>query len=203
MSSRGGFSLIEALVVLAVGGMALAIIFSIGTKAGDTGFTLGRKALAAADSDIATSDYRAIIRSFELRPPGTSLKGVDLPFLASADKIIGSAVAERATACAPQGWAGTLTLTIEVSGANTVLKCAIPGKTTQLLSLPGRGKFSFSTDGAVWNPSFSNDPSAYRDPNGVQRVRLNVRFSVPNRIDLIEAIDSGRLNQWIRPDDQF
>ena len=33
---RAGFSLIEALVVLAIGGMALAVIFSIGIKAGDT-----------------------------------------------------------------------------------------------------------------------------------------------------------------------
>ena len=43
-----GFSLIEALIVLLVAGMALMLVFSIGGESARTGFRLGRRALAAA-----------------------------------------------------------------------------------------------------------------------------------------------------------
>ena len=84
---RAGFSLIEALVVLAIGGMALAVIFSIGIKAGDTGFSLGRRAMSVADADVAISDLRAIIRSLSLRPPAAIVEGVDRPIVAGPDRL--------------------------------------------------------------------------------------------------------------------
>ena len=70
LAQRSGFSLIEALVVLAIGGMALAIIFSIGIKAGDTGFSLGRRAMSAADLDVSVSDVRVLIAPFPAHPSG-------------------------------------------------------------------------------------------------------------------------------------
>lgn len=84
---RSGFSLIEALVVLAIGGMALAVIFSIGIKAGDSGFSLGRRAMSVADADVAVSDLRSIIRSVSVRPPASMLEGVDQPILAAPDRL--------------------------------------------------------------------------------------------------------------------
>lgn len=119
--ARSGFSLIEALVVLAIGGMALAIIFSIGVKAGDTGFGLGRRAMSAADSDVAASDLRTLIRSLALRPPDTFLGGLDQPVVGDPIRLEGDVVIERATQCAPQGWAGRLVLAVERRGTGHAL----------------------------------------------------------------------------------
>jgi hypothetical protein len=86
---REGFSIVEALVVLAISGMALAIIFTIGIRAGDTGFALGRKAMSAADLDLAVSDLRSLMRSYELRPGDTFVDGVDEPLIGTMDRIAG------------------------------------------------------------------------------------------------------------------
>lgn len=133
---RAGFSLIEALVVLAIGGMALAVIFSIGIRAGDTGFSLGRRAMSVADADVAISDLRAIIRSISVRPPISILEGVDQPIVASPERLEADVVMERATGCAPQGWAGRLTLSIEPQAGERVLMCQAGPRKTPIMTLP-------------------------------------------------------------------
>ncbi|WP_145915932.1 hypothetical protein [Brevundimonas naejangsanensis] len=90
---------------------------SFGMKAGDAGFALGRRAMSAADADVAISDLRSIIRSLTVRPPAAIMEGVDLPLVGAPERLEGEAVMERATGCAPQGWAGRLVLTIEVQDA--------------------------------------------------------------------------------------
>ena len=45
-ANDGGFSLMEAMVVLIIGGMALMLVFAIGGRAAEIGFGLGRRALA-------------------------------------------------------------------------------------------------------------------------------------------------------------
>lgn len=203
-SARSGFSLIEALVVLAVGGMALAIIFSIGVKAGDTGFSLGRRALTAADSDVAASDLRTLIRSVALRPSRTFIVGVDQPVVGAADRLEADVVMERATQCAPQGWAGRMILSIELRGAEQVLYCEAGGPRAVLATVrPGQpAALSYSTDGLSWSPVFSNAPSA-NTAGAFQSERLFVRFSAPPTIDILESVSSSRPQLWIRPDAQF
>ena len=109
---RSGFSLIEALVVLAIGGMAVAIVFSLGMKAGDTGFALGRRAMSAADADISIANIRTIVQSLALRPPAMAVTGIDTPVTGEPDRLAGPVVMKRATPCAPQGWAGEISLAI-------------------------------------------------------------------------------------------
>lgn len=201
---RSGFSLIEALVVLAIGGMALAIIFSIGVKAGDTGFGLGRRALAAADADVAASDVRAIIRSFALRPSSTFLAGIDRPVSGDASRLEGDVVMERATQCAPQGWAGRLVLEIANSGPDRVLSCSAGGKTAVLIRLgQTAARFSYSEDGQAWNSVYSNLPPNLRDPGELRSRTLWVRFDAAPLTDVVEMASSGRPELWVRPDADF
>ncbi len=203
MRRRSGFSLIEALVVLAIGGMALAIIFSIGTKAGDTGFKLGRGAMAAADTDVAFSDLRTILGSLVLRPPGTFLADVDEPIDGEESRLSAEVVMTRATICAPQGWAGRLTLVVEPFENGQRLSCEIEGARTPLLALPrGSGRFSYSEDGVAWRSSYSNDPSRFDKPNDIARLQLYVRFvGDGGGVDIIEGLSSGRIERWVRRND--
>ena len=203
---RAGFSQIEALVVLAIGGMALAVIFSIGIKAGDTGFSLGRRAMSVADADVAISDLRAIIRSLSLRPPAAIVEGVDQPMVAGPDRLEADAVMERATGCAPQGWAGRVILTIETEGAERVVMCQAGARKTPILTLP-RGSaaaaFSYSPDGATWAPAFQSPSAPQNDTNAFRSQSLWVRLHAGPALDIVDAAVSGRPERWTRPDAAF
>ena len=198
---RPGFSLIEALVVLAVGGMALAIIFSIGTKAGDSGFAIGRKAMSAADADLAVSDLRSVLRSTLLRPEATFLMAVDRPMVGDARRLEADVVMERATQCGPQGWAGRMTLEIEPRGAERLLVCDTGDQRAVLFVLPGGDPtFSYSLDGQTWTPSYSNVPTRQMELGEFRSVRIWIRFAAPPLVDVVERVSSGRPEAWGRND---
>ncbi len=195
---RAGFSLIEALVVLAVGGLALTVIFSIGMRAGDAGFRLGRGAMAAADRDVALGDIRATVRSIALRPPSAFLPQIDRSMDGQARRMEVEVVMERATQCAPQGWSGRLVLEIVDQGGERLLTCRAGDRpVTRLMTLSlGLTGFSFSTDGQVWAPAYANTP-APRGEGPVRPLNLWVRLAGPG-VDIVEMASSGRADAWIR-----
>lgn len=197
---RSGFSLIEALVVLAIGGMALAIIFSIGIKAGDTGFGLGRRAMAAADAELSTNDLRSLLRSFSVRPEITFVTGVDRPVEGTSTRLTGEAVLERATQCGPQGWAGQLTLEIEQQDGLTSIVCEAEDRRVVLASGPGTSAgFRYSTDGgSTWTDAWTNAPTT-RFPE-LRSVRVWFRVRGPGSLEVIETAGSGRPEAWARND---
>jgi prepilin-type N-terminal cleavage/methylation domain-containing protein len=197
---RSGFSLIEALVVLAIGGMALAIIFSIGIKAGDTGFGLGRRAMAAADTELSTNDLRSLLRSYSVRPEITFVTGVDRPVQGSATRLTGEAVLERATQCGPQGWAGQLTLEIEQQDGVLSILCQADDRRVVLASGPGsNGGFRYSTDaGATWTEAWTSAPATRFTE--LRSVQVWFRIVGPGSLDIIETSGSGRPETWTRND---
>lgn len=202
-SGRAGFSLIEALVVLAVGGMALAVVFGIGLRAGDTGFALGRRALSVADSDLSISDFRSVVRSLALQPPSTLAAGADQPVRGDPRSLEGPVVMERATQCAPQGWAGRLRLEVERrEGGGGALTCAAGGRTVDLFALPSdRAALSYSTDGGrTWADRFDNDPQGRQAGMELRAFRLWVRVTAEPFVDVIEMASSGRPESWLRSD---
>ena len=199
---RPGFSLIEALVVLAIGGMALAIIFSIGVKAGDTGFSLGRRAMSAADLDVSVSDARTLIRSIALRPPETFNAAVDRPLSGAPDRLEADVVMERATQCAPQGWTGRMVLTVQRQDGQGLLTCQAGGDPTTLITTSDpTARLSYSTDGLTWSDAYASATRAEANEDGQMRsIRLFVRFP-GGAVDVLEAAGSGRPESWIRFDD--
>ena len=205
IARRAGFSLIEALVVLAIGGMALAVIFSIGIKAGDTGFALGRRAMSVADADVAISDLRVILRSISLRPAGAIIEGVDQPIIGGPERLEADAVMERATGCAPQGWAGRLILTIEPQGDERVLMCQAGPRKTPIMSLPRgvAGAFSYSADGAVWESSYESPSAPSNDLDSLRSRILWTRFHAGPSLDIVDFAASGRPERWTRQDAIF
>lgn len=203
-SARLGFSLIEALVVLAIGGMALAIIFSIGVKAGDTGFSLGRRAMSAADLDVATSDARTLIRSIAVRPPGTFNDALDRPILGRSDRLEADVVMERATQCAPLGWAGRMTLAVEARNGQTALICEAGEQRATLITTTDRSAaLSYSRDGANWSDAFELAGRTETESDGPMRsITLFVRFR-GGAVDVLESAGSGRPESWMRFDDSL
>lgn len=202
MGRRSGFSLIEALVVLAIGGMTLAIIFSIGIRAGDTGFTLGRRALTVADSDVAVSDARSVIRSFVLRPTTTFRDGVDSPVVGGPETLRGEVVMERATQCGPQGWAGPMTLSITQGEGVYTLVCSANGQDRTLMTMRGEApKFEYSLNRTLWTPSYTNAPERVGGARG-DLAPLTVYVRMRSEAgDVLESMTSGRPELWVRLDE--
>lgn len=200
---RSGFSLIEALVVLAIGGMALAVIFSIGIKAGDTGFSLGRRAMSVADADVAISDLRSIIRSISVRPPASIIDGVDHPIFAAPDRLEADVVMERATGCAPQGWAGRLTLSFRTQGEPTLM-CQAGDRTVTLLTLPKgvEAFFAYSENGEVWGPTYEAPKALATRMEGMRSRQFFMRLKA-GPVDIVESASSGLPGRWARPDVDF
>ena len=197
--ARDGFSLIEALVVLAVSGMALAIIFSIGVKAGDSGFALGRRAMSAADRDVAIEDTRSIIRSIDVRPARTFLSGVDRPFVGTPERFEGDAVMERATSCGPAGWAGRLVLVVEQEATGRALVCRAGALKTVLLRTSHLGAtLSYSNDGRLWMTSLTNLPADGAGFRDLTAATLYVRFNGGPGTDVLDVAFSGRPESWTR-----
>lgn len=195
---RVGFSLIEALVVLAISGMALAVIFTIGTKAGDTGFGLGRRAMAASDIDIAISDLRGIIRSVALRPPATFRPDSDRAVVGQSDRFEAEVVMERANQCAPLGWAGQMVLTIESNGGRSQLICEASGRKAVLMELgAGPASFSFSRDSRTWTDSYTNVPQDGQQSTELVSETVSVRFASPAFGDVVEVASSGSPLAWL------
>lgn len=201
-AARQGFSLIEALVVLAIGGMALAIIFSIGVKTGDTGFKLGRKAMSAADEDIFLSDFRSTVRSIALRPVETSTAALDLPIVGRPDRLEVDIVMERATGCAPAGFAGRISLNLERYQDKVSIICRAGARRAvfAVVSDPNV-KLSYSEDGIRWSDEYTSPPRpAFSSGNGVRSISLIVRLTIGS-MDVLEMATSGRPEAWIRFDD--
>ena len=200
-SPRSGVSIVEALVVLAISGMALAIIFSIGVKAGDTGFGLGRRAMSAADLDLAVSDLRSLLRSFEIRPVDTFVDGVDQPLVGTPDRLEGAAVMERATQCAPQGWAGHLVLAVEGEGESRVLVCQAGTQRAVLFELGAApAAFSYSVDTTTWSNAYENRRATVPSEAGARSQTLYVRFEAPPVTDVVERATSAQPSRWFRND---
>ena len=157
-----GFSVMEAIIVLAITGLALTLVFSIGSRASETGFRLGRRALGVADTEISTDSFRSLVEGIVLPP-------FDMPvdettasqaFHGDAQTLTGALVAPRATACSEAGPEGRVTLTIGTSGSHTALLCSVQGRPAVMIADLGLkpARFSYSTDGLNYADSWNALP---------------------------------------------
>lgn len=199
---KSGFSLIEALVVLAITGMVLAVVFSIGIRAGDSGFRLGRKALDAADSDISRSDFRILIESMALRPANTFAPG-DPVTVGTSKTLETEVVMGRSTQCGLKGWSGILSFDIRDAGTGSVVSCKVAGREVILFRTSRRANLSFSIDGSNWTSTFANTPAQQQDFGDIRSTSLWVRMEAGPELDLIARATSSRPNLWARPDANF
>ena len=206
--SRAGFSLIEALVVLAIGGMAMMLVFGIGARATETGFRLGRTALAAADDAVSTESYRALIEGLVLAPGNAVPATYRLePVYVAETFVTGDAVLSRGTACAPAGPVRGLRLEIQpVEGGGSQLACSRAGSDDAVILLTSDEAMTFSVsfDAQTWLTGWTNDielPVATgEDVLVMTEQKLWVRLTdETGQVDVVGMASSGRpANYYVR-----
>jgi type II secretory pathway pseudopilin PulG len=201
-----GFSLIEALVVLLVAGMALMLVFSIGGQSARTGFSLGRRALAAADDEVTQDQLRSLIRDLTPAPIGVDPAPSGLaPFVGDASGFQGDAVLHRAGVCGDAGPAGHLRVAIESHADGDVVSCQVGAAAPRTVAdlRPRRVRFAYSTDGVRWSDGW-RAPAVARAPivGPTRPIRspasVFIRLaSDDGRIELVERANSGP--PWLFP----
>ena len=195
-AGRRGFSLIEALVVLAVAGAALMLIFSVGLRSTDIAFRLGRRALDVADRQLSTDALRIVLRGLAIRPVTLDTppaRGSEV--MGDARTLRGPAMLAAATPCAGSGPQARVTLTLVGDAAGDVLTCqADGGSAIPLTDLrPRRARFSYSEDGLRWSDAWRDAPDLMARPAAPRARSVYVRLATDDgAIEVVERATSGR-----------
>jgi type II secretory pathway pseudopilin PulG len=158
-ASKRGFSILESIIVLALTALALTVVFSIGTKATDAAFRLGRHALAAADQQVDLESTREALRALTL-PPADGKEREFEGLRAQSDKVYGPAVLSRDTPCGPAGPVASLTLALVSDEKSTQVTCSIadrPAVVIGALPEPGATLQYFAVESTDWSPSWAPD----------------------------------------------
>jgi hypothetical protein len=202
-NAEAGFSLIEALIVLLVAGMALMLVFSIGGDSARTGFQLGRRALAAADGEVAEDELRGLIASLQLPPARVDPAKVKLaPFAGDDRGFAADAVLARPGLCGPAGPTGRLRVAIETHADGDEVTCqagvAAPVMVADLR--PRRARFSYSSDGAHWSDSLA-PPTSFDPKAEPVELSLYIRLASDDGVvDVVGRASSGP--PWLYPKPQ-
>jgi prepilin-type N-terminal cleavage/methylation domain-containing protein len=197
---RRGFSLIEALIVLLVAGMALMLVFSIGGDSARTGFQLGRRALAAADGEVAEDELRGLIAALELAPARRDPAKVKLaPFAGDARGFTADAVLARPGPCGPAGPAGRLRVAIERYGDGDEVICQAGAAAPVMVAdlRPRHARFAYSLDGAHWSDGYAS-PTSFDPKADPAEQALFIRLaSDDGLVDIVGRASSGP--PWLYP----
>ena len=191
--SRAGFSLVEALVALAVTSLLLVLLFTVGVGARSAGFRTARRAVASADAQVGVRSVRLLLRSLRLPRRG----GWDTPLSGDAAQLRATAAPQRSTVCPGVRPGSRLQLRIETAAGRRQLVCQTEGgRVTPVLDLgTGPAGFAYALAGRPWTDRIEARlpplaPGASRPPSP----RLWVRLA-GSGFELIEAVDAPLLRE--------
>jgi prepilin-type N-terminal cleavage/methylation domain-containing protein len=207
---KAGFTLIEALVTLAITSLIAALLFSIGARGGQTVLRLGNRALETADSQLARDTYRSVVESLIVpglttitqAQGGVDMTDVDTSLTGDAGSVSAQWLGLRSTACGAAGDTGRMVLTLTSVNNHSVVTCQLDdGAAVNLLDLgPREAHFEYSEDGETWTDSWSvlaGEPveNAFNPSAELRRVYVRLA-STDGAADLVALTTSGRnLNQ--------
>ena len=152
---REGFSVLEAIISLAISALALTLVYSIGDHASRMGFSLGRRIIRVSDADLETQTLSAIVAGMSVPTGIDPVPGTDDMsgnFEGTAKQLTSSAVLQVDTPCARKGDVEKLTLALTGPAEREVLTCqANGGPPKDIVRLDTTAAlFSYSRDGRVW-----------------------------------------------------
>ena len=195
-ANDGGFSLMEAMVVLIIGGMALMLVFAIGGRAAGIGFGLGRRALAVTDGELAEDNLRELMHGVSIPPAeaGSGNPGIAV-FNGGPQGFEGDAILGRSTLCASAGPVQRLRVRIEPLPDGDRVTCAAGAGAPRVAAdlRPRRASFAYSTDGVRWGAHWTSTPDIGPATTGPRARSVYIRLaSADGAVEILEAAASGR-----------
>jgi hypothetical protein len=185
-----GFTLIEALITLAVTGVVLGLIFTIAEHSRMTAFRLGARAVESADQRLRGDDVRSVLAALVL-PPLTAPTGTqvsasqDDSFAGASQSITAWFTAVGPGLCGHAGRTGRASLNLVASGrGHTVLTCQVDTDPPSRIDMPlDNAHFSYSDDGQTWQSGWQVDHgqtvSNSQTPNAELR-KVYIRLAGPD-----------------------
>lgn len=195
IARRRGFSLIEALVVLAVAGAALMLIFSVGVRSTEIAFRLGRRALDLADRQVSSDALRGVVRGLVIPPTGSEVRAGASDAGGATRRFGGPAVLATATPCAGSGPSAWVEVSLVGEAGGDVVTCRADGGPAIVLAdlRPHRARFSYSEDGVRWRESWRATPRLMDRALAPREQGVYVRLATDDgKIEVIEHATSGR-----------
>ena len=187
--ARAGFSLVEALVVLAITSVLLILLVSVSTGAQHAGFRAAARADSVQDRLVGEAALRILLRAVRLPEPGRSAA----PFDGDPDGFTAAVVPGRATPCGAGAPSAALSLRLDRIGGRTRLVCAgADGRAALLLDLgPSPAAFSYALAGRDWSDRLSATLPTTRGGPAPPRLRprLWIRLAASSGPEVIEAVD--------------
>lgn len=187
--ARAGFSLVEALVVLAITSVLLILLVSVSTGARRAGFRSAARADALQDRLVGEAALRVLIRAVRLPEAGRSAA----PFDGDPDGFTAAVVPGRATPCGVGAPSAALSLRLDRSGGRTRLTCAgADGRAAVLLDMgPSAAAFSYALAGRDWSDRLSAalPPTRAGASAPRPRPRLWIRLAASPGPEVVEAVD--------------
>ncbi len=189
--ARGGFSLVEALIVLSITSVLLILLFSVSTGGVRAGFHVAARADVVQERLVGTEALRVLLRAVRLPERGRSTT----PFVGDGDGFTAAVTPGRPTPCG-SGGPSALAMRLDRTGGRTRLICARPdGKATVLLDLGASpATFSYALAGRPWSDRLASvlppeRPGAAPIP-AVARPRLWLRLSAADGPEVLEEADT-------------
>lgn len=167
LRAKAGFTLLEALITLAVTSLTIGVLFSIGARGPMQIFRMGNRALDVADTQVARDTFRAVVGNLVVPPlvtralaeGGLEADATDTSLTGDATTLSAQWLGERNTVCGGAGDTGRMTLTLTTANGRTVLSCQLEdGAPVSLIDLGRREvRFQYSEDGTTWNDAWQVD----------------------------------------------
>ena len=152
---REGFSVLEAIISLAISALALTLVYSIGDHASQMGFSLGRRIIRTSDADLEIQTLSALVAGMSVPTGlwrGAPPDDISGHFEGDARALSSYALLAVDTPCAPKGPVEKLTLSVAGQPGKETLVCqasgAAPRVVLRLDNTPA--EFSYSRDGQIW-----------------------------------------------------
>lgn len=205
-----GFTLFEALVALAVTGLAMTVMLDVGMRGVATSFRLGGRAVDRANQQVSLQALRDTLDSLVIPPIAVSSAAAEAEteeaeeagqgdtFDGQSEQLSAYVIATRDTPCLPVGGQGRLTLSITVEGGRTQIACQLGDEdpvTLANLSWPDAA-FSYSEDGVEWTDTWTVTRGETVDQSAVPDAELRkvyVRLASSDGANqLIGLASSGR-----------
>lgn len=169
-----GLSLIEALVIVTVTALLALILLPLASGAAGRNFARADGAIAAAEAAAAEHAFRALLRS--------GVQDETMPVRGNATAFEFAAAPEQASACVEAGAPTQVRLAVASSEGGGALYCEADGRRVVLLRWPqGRGRLSYSDEGAAWAGAWTDPAAAQRGRGGAApttRTAPLVRFEL-------------------------